>query len=161
MELNSTDNEKIQSAYSTQFFEFTPDAFIDSVTTPALDVVKEHLDAAKERIASEFVGKVNEKDLEEAFSVIKGTYESHTTEVFDKFACYLKKNIFNIPKDVTLPEDRPHLTSEAKRYNGQELEKELKELEKMIKEVTDYMYRYVNSKFRHLPPLLGISRVCM
>ena len=47
MELNSSDKEKRQSAYSTQFFDFTPDAFVDSVTTPALDVVNEHLEAAK------------------------------------------------------------------------------------------------------------------
>ena len=55
MELNVTDKENRQLAYSTQFFEFTPDAFVDSVTTPALDVVNDHLEAAKERIGKSYL----------------------------------------------------------------------------------------------------------
>ena len=44
MELDATNIERKKLAYSTQFFDFTPDAFIDSVTGPALDVVNEHLE---------------------------------------------------------------------------------------------------------------------
>ena len=92
-------------------------------------------------LASEFVGKVNEEDLEQAFSVIKDSYGSHTNDVFDKFGHYLKKNIFKIPKNVCLPEDRPHLNPAAKGYNGQKLEKDLNEFEGMMKEVSNYKYR--------------------
>lgn len=141
MELNATDKEKRQLAYSTQFFDFTPDAFIDSITSPALDVMKEHLEAAKERIASEFVGKVNEKDLEQAFSVIKDTYTSHANDVFNKFGHYLKKNIFAIPSNIILPEDSPHLKPETKGYNGDKLESDLKDFEEKIQEVSNVKYR--------------------
>ena len=44
MELEATKKERRQLSYSTQFFDFTPDAFIDSITGPALDVVNDHLE---------------------------------------------------------------------------------------------------------------------
>ena len=68
-----------------------------------------HFQASKERIASEFVGKVNEEELERAFVLIKDTYASNANDVFDKFGRYLKKNIFTIPSNTVLPEDRSHL----------------------------------------------------
>ena len=68
-----------------------------------------HFQASKERIASEFVGKVNEEELERAFVLIKDTYVSNANDVFDKFGRYLKKNIFTIPSNTVLPEDRSHL----------------------------------------------------
>jgi len=141
MELDATDKERRQLAYSTQFFDFTPDAFIDSVTGPALDVVNQHLEAAHERIASEFVGKVNNEDLGQSFTVIKDSYSSHTNDVLDKFGRYLKKNIFTIPSNITLPEDRPHINPESRGYNGQWLESDLKSLEDMRQEVSNVKYR--------------------
>jgi len=141
MELEATERERRQLAYSTQFFDFTPDAFIDSVTGPALDVVNQHLEAANERIASEFVGKVNNDDLEQAFAVIKDSYSSHTNDVLDKFGRYLKKNILAIPCNIALPEDRPHINPETKSYNGQRLESDLKALEAMRQEVSNVKYR--------------------
>ena len=64
------------------------------------------LQEIKRRMASEFVGKVTEKELEESFQNIKETYISQAEEVFEKFRRYLKKNIFLIPPNVVLPEDR-------------------------------------------------------
>jgi len=141
MELDATNIERKKLAYSTQFFDFTPDAFIDSVTGPALDVVNEHLEASMERCASEFVGKVKEEDLKQAFALIKDNYASHTTEVFEKFGRYLKGNIFTIPRHIALPEDRPHLGPDAKNYNGQKLESDLKTLDEMRQEVSNVKYR--------------------
>jgi len=141
MELEATKKERRQLSYSTQFFDFTPDAFIDSITGPALDVVNDHLEASKERIASEFVGKVNEEELERAFVLIKDTYVSNANDVFDKFGRYLKKNIFTIPSNTVLPEDRSHLQPEGKSYNGQKLESDLKSFEEMKQEVSNVKYR--------------------
>ena len=64
------------------------------------------LQEIKRRMASEFVGKVTEKELEESFQKIKETYISQAEEVFEKFGRYLKKNIFLIPPNVVLPEDK-------------------------------------------------------
>ena len=94
-----------------------------------------------ERCASEFVGKVKEEDLKQAFALIKDNYASHTTEVFDKFGRYLKGNIFTIPRNIALPEDRPHLAPDAKNYNGAKLESDLKTLDEMRQEVSNVKYR--------------------
>ena len=58
------------------------------------------------RMAAEFVGKVTEKELEESFQNIKNAYVSQAEEVFEKFGRYVKKNIFLIPPNVVLPEDK-------------------------------------------------------
>ena len=44
MELDASENERRQLAYSTQFFDFTPDAFIDSITGQSVDIINEHLE---------------------------------------------------------------------------------------------------------------------
>ena len=46
MELEATDSEKKQLSYSTQFFGFTPDAFVDSITAPSIEIINEHLDVS-------------------------------------------------------------------------------------------------------------------
>jgi hypothetical protein len=52
MDLEATDAERKQLAYSTQLFDFTPDAFVDSITAPSLDYINNHLDV---RIAFIFI----------------------------------------------------------------------------------------------------------
>jgi len=141
MELEATDSEKKQLSYSTQFFGFTPDAFVDSITAPSIEIINEHLDASKDRIASEFIGKVNEKELEESFQTIKDNYTSQADEIFEKFGRYLKKNIFLIPSNIVLPEDRPHLDPESKNYNGNKLQEDLKKIQNMRQETLNAKYR--------------------
>jgi hypothetical protein len=141
MDLEATDAERKQLAYSTQLFDFTPDAFVDSITAPSLDYINNHLDAAKERCAQEFVGKTSEKELEVSFVLIKDAYSSHASEVFDKLGRYLKKNIINVPKNVVLPEDRPHLDPEAKNYKKENLEGDLKQFDDLRQEVVNTRYR--------------------
>lgn len=48
MELEATETERKQLAYATQFFDFTPDAFVDSITGPSIDCINENLDVRKE-----------------------------------------------------------------------------------------------------------------
>ncbi len=44
MDLEATEAERKQLEYSTQFFEFTPDAFIDSVSATTVDITTELLE---------------------------------------------------------------------------------------------------------------------
>jgi len=141
MELEATDSEKKQLSYATQFFGFTPDAFVDSIHVPSIEIVNEHLEAAKERIASEFTGKVNKTELEESFNNIKSTYTSNTEEVLNKFGRYLKKNIFDIPLNIVLPEDRPHIEPESKNYNGQKIQEDLAQTKNLRQEILNARYR--------------------
>merc|ERR1711944_374527 len=76
-------------------------------------------------MAAEFVGKVSEKELEESFQNIKNAYVSQAEEVFEKFGRYLKKNIFLIPPNVVLPEDKAHLDPKAKNYNGTSVQSQI------------------------------------
>ena len=97
--------------------------------------------AAKERIASEFTGKVNKTELEESFNNIKSTYTSNTEEVLNKFGRYLKKNIFDIPLNIVLPEDRPHIEPESKNYNGQKIQEDLAQTKNLRQEILNARYR--------------------
>ena len=73
--------------------------------------------------------------------MIKDAYQTNTEEVFDKFGRYVKKNIFQIPPNVVLPEDRPHLDPEAKHYSGMKLQEDLKDFESMKQDVINAKYR--------------------
>ena len=46
MELDASEQERRQLAYSTQFFDFTPDAFIDGVSGASYEAINEHLDVS-------------------------------------------------------------------------------------------------------------------
>ena len=50
MELDASETERRQLAYSTQFFEFTPDAFVDAVAGPSYEAIDEYLDVSKNDI---------------------------------------------------------------------------------------------------------------
>jgi len=141
MELDASETERRQLAYSTQFFEFTPDAFVDAVAGPSYEAIDEYLDVAKNKCASEFAGKIDEQNLNEAFTLIKDAYQTNTEEVFDKLGRYVKKNIFQIPPGIVLPEDRPHLDPEAKNYSGMKLQEDLKDFESMKQDVINAKYR--------------------
>ena len=97
--------------------------------------------AAKERIASEFVGKVNKKELDEGFGNIKSTYVSNTEEIFYKFGKYLKKNILAIPSNIVLPEDHPHIEPEGRNYNSHQLQEDLAQTKKLHQEILNAMYQ--------------------
>ena len=43
MELEANDFEKKQLSYSTQHFGHTPDAFVDSITAPSIDIINDNL----------------------------------------------------------------------------------------------------------------------
>ena len=79
--------------------------------------------------------------MEESFNNIKSTYTSNTEEVFDKFGRYLKKNILAIPSNIVLPEDRPHIESEGKNYNGQKIQDDLAQTKNLRQDILNARYR--------------------
>merc|ERR1711976_48279 len=92
-------------------------------------------------MAAEFVGKVTEKELEESFQNIKNAYVSQAEEVFEKFGRYLKKNIFLIPPNVVLPEDKAHLDPKAKNYNGTSVQNDLNQMKNLRQEIVNAKYQ--------------------
>ena len=95
--------------------------------------------AAKEKCAAEFKGKVTKEQLDEAFTLIKDAYVSQSSDVFDKLGRFMKKNILHIPQDINLPEDRPHIS--GRNYSGEKLTEDLKKFEDFKKEVANLKYR--------------------
>ena len=55
MELEATDSEKKQLSYATQFFGFTPDAFVDSIHVPSIEIVNEHLEVSVEHVFKKYI----------------------------------------------------------------------------------------------------------
>ena len=46
MELEASDSEKKQLSYLTQYFGHNPDAFVDSITAPSMDIIKDNVQAS-------------------------------------------------------------------------------------------------------------------
>ena len=64
MELEANDSEKKQLSYSTQYFGHTPDAFVDSITAPSIDIINDNL-----QVSDKFeiiLREINEKVILEA-----------------------------------------------------------------------------------------------
>ena len=46
MDLEATPEERIQLEYATQHFGFTPDSFVETITTTAVEKINEDLDVS-------------------------------------------------------------------------------------------------------------------
>lgn len=114
MDLEATPEERIQLEYATQHFGFTPDSFVETITTTAVEKINEDLDETRKQLAKTFASKVSEQELEESFAVIKNKYITSAEKILDNFSRYMKKNILIVPKSVVLPEDNVHLQKNFK-----------------------------------------------
>lgn len=123
MDLEATPEERIQLEYATQHFGFTPDSFVETITTTAVEKINEDLDEARKHLAQTFAGKVSAQELEESFAVVKNKYTSSAEKILDNFSRYVKKNILIVPKNVVLPEDNVHL---QRNFKGNDKQKENK-----------------------------------
>ena len=92
--------------YATQFFGFSPDALVDTLTGAATGFCVENLKSAKRHILQCFEGKVSEDELERAFEQANERYTEATEKVFIKFGRFIKTNLLLLPAHVVLPEDK-------------------------------------------------------
>lgn len=114
MDLEATPEERLQLEYATQHFGFTPDSFVETITTSAIDAINDGLDNTRKHLEKTFSGKVSKQELEESFAVIKNKYVTSAEKVLDNFSRYVKKNILVVPKNVVLPEDNVHVQKALK-----------------------------------------------
>jgi hypothetical protein len=114
MDLEASPEEKLQLEYATQHFGFTPDSFVETISTTAVDSLKDGNDDAKEQLSKTFRKKVSKQELEESFIVIKNKYITTTEKVLDNFSRYLKRNILIVPKHLVLPEDSVNVNKACK-----------------------------------------------
>jgi len=123
MDLEATPEERLQLEYATQHFGFTPDAFVETVTTTVIDSINEGLDDTKKQLAESFRKKVSRQELDESFAVIKNKYVTSAEKVLDNFSRYVKRNILIVPKNVVLPEDNIHVLKSVRSENNLDKDK--------------------------------------
>jgi len=157
MDLEATPEERIELEYSTQHFGFTPDSFVETITDHTMDILNTNLDETKAQLTKTFSKKVSAQELDECFAVIKNRYVVSTEKILDNFSRYVKKNIFFIPKNNVLPEDRVSaIRSEQKQsqdssnatdiqieelYTGDDLIESIKGFERQCKNVKNLKYK--------------------
>ena len=117
MDLEATPEERLQLEYATQHFGFTPDSFVETITTTAIETINDGLDDTKKQLTKSFSSKISEQELEESFAIIKNKYVTSAEKVLDNFSRYVKRNILVVPKNVVLPEDNVHVYKGAKKDN--------------------------------------------
>lgn len=54
---------------------------------------------------------MTKEQLEESFKTIDERYQELTETIYYKFACFLKHNVFHLPRDFLLPSDKVHASS--------------------------------------------------
>merc|ERR1712066_36418 len=111
-------NKRAQMEYSTQFFGFSPDSFIDTMIGNCTEIVESHLQSAKKRCLEAFEGKVLESDVDERFAAANERYIEATERIFYKFGCYLRSQVLSVPPEILLPEDSVHANPERAQYDG-------------------------------------------
>ena len=157
MDLEATPEERIELEYSTQHFGFTPDSFVETITDHTIEILNTNLDDTKAQLTKTFSKKVTAQELDECFAVIKNRYVESTEKNLDKFSRYVKKNIFFIPKNNVLPEDRVSAKrSEIKQsqdssnatdiqidelYTGDDMIESIKGFERQCKSIKNSKYK--------------------
>ncbi|XP_078379450.1 protein MIS12 homolog [Oculina patagonica] len=124
--INPTEHE-----YETQFFGFTPESFVDGVYNAVNDYVVDCFQELENLLKSE-----------ESDKMANNFYRSIDV-AFDRFEVYVKNNIFKIPANILLPEDKVHHDHQYTVEDEKEIDKELEELERKIKAA-----KYVNSALK-------------
>lgn len=124
MDLEATPEERSQLEYATQHFGFTPDSFVETISTSAVEKLTEDLEVLRKHVAQNFSGKISKQALEESFALIRIKYVASAQNILDNFSTYIKRNILIVPKDVVLPEDRVHLHKHLDKRSTEDEKKE-------------------------------------
>lgn len=138
MDLESSDQERRDLEYATQFFEFTPDSFIETVTSTSSDIIDDQLKNLRLRLEEKFRGQFSSNELNDCFSLIAEQYSEATGKVHTSFGKYLKNNILCIPKHVLLPEDKVH---SGKVFTGEDMDNSLKTVDNLCLKVRNAKYK--------------------
>ena len=103
MDLEATPAERKQLEYASQHFGFTPDSFIDTVTSFALDNLNDVMEGMKEHCLNQFTHKIPEKEIRESFEIIQERYVASTEKVLDNYSLYVKKIFYRYHNTLFFP----------------------------------------------------------
>ena len=122
-----------------------------------MEILNTNLDDTKAQLTKTFSKKVTAQELDECFAVIKNRYVVSTEKILDNFSRYVKKNIFFIPKNNILPEDRVSAKRSEKMqsqdssnatdiqidelYTGDDMIESIKGFERQCKSIKNLKYK--------------------
>lgn len=138
MDLEASESERRELEYATQFFEFTPDSFVDTISFSSTDIIDEELNKLKKTLSEKFSNKISERELEDCFTIVKDQYTEAAEKVLTVFGKYLKKNILCVPRHVLLPEDKAHA---GRPFTGDDLENSLKNVDNLCLKIRNAKYK--------------------
>ncbi|KAI0208679.1 MIS12 kinetochore complex component [Lamellibrachia satsuma] len=151
-DVNDTDDTHSvarEQEYETQFLGFTPKSFSDGMYNAVLEYTWDCFRASQQFMKSEFPDVVTDTELQQASEVIIPRLSNTIAKAFDKLETYLFTNIFHIPENVLLPEDRPHAKYSYTEEEEKALDHDIKELqEKMV--TAKYMNACLKQELRDM-----------
>lgn len=143
--MEPVDTKPTEHEYETQFFGFTPESFVDGVYNAVNDYVVDCFQELENLLKSEplLSSAVTEEQLQAESDKMANNFYRSIDVAFDRFEVYVKNNIFKIPANILLPEDKVHWNHQYTEEDEKRVDKELEELEKKIKAA-----KYVNSALK-------------
>uniref|UniRef100_A0A2C9LWP9 Protein MIS12 homolog n=1 Tax=Biomphalaria glabrata TaxID=6526 RepID=A0A2C9LWP9_BIOGL len=117
--------------YETQLFEFTPITFLNGMYNAVCDFYRQALktfcDACKERCPD-----LKEDQLRQSRHLISERIDKDICKIFDTLEYYSLNQVFAIPENAVLPEDKCQLAARDKEHDISEIEKRKNEVKKKI-----------------------------
>ncbi|XP_061163772.1 uncharacterized protein LOC133172934 isoform X2 [Saccostrea echinata] len=132
------------SEYECQYLGFTPKSLINGEYNAVITSLKEGLSTMEDFINEEFGSAISKEKTKQALETIQSVLVEKLDKRFDQLESYLLRNVFNIPEDLVLPEDRVQMTHPTSPEEDSQLETEMEELRKHITAVC-----YANECVRH------------
>lgn len=130
-----TENDLVQgelSEYECQYLGFTPKSLINGVYNAVITNLREGLSHMEAYINEGYGSTITPEKTKQALETIQSVLVEKLDKKFDHVESYLLKNVFNIPEDVVLPEDRVQMTNSFSPEEDRRLDTEMEQLRKHI-----------------------------
>ncbi|KAL3847777.1 hypothetical protein ACJMK2_018671 [Sinanodonta woodiana] len=129
--------------YATQYFGFTPQSFINGIYNAMVEYIHDAMEALETCIQQEFSDVITPEQTNEATRKLQSYLGPKIDACFDYLEKYLMKNIFIIPADLVLPEDKHHEENHYTLEEDRTLDEKIAAVRTKILAV-----KYANSKLQ-------------
>ncbi|XP_048778839.2 uncharacterized protein LOC125682371 [Ostrea edulis] len=127
------------SQYECQYLDFTPKSLINGEYNVVVTSLKEGFSTVEAFINEEFGSVISPEQTKRGLEAIQALVVEKLDTRFDKLESYLLRNVFSIPGDLVLPEDRVQVMHPITPEEDVQLEADMEQLRKQITAI-----RYAN-----------------
>ncbi|XP_046573078.1 protein MIS12 homolog [Haliotis rubra] len=131
-EMTSGQSSQKQAEYETQYFGFTPKSFSNGVYNAVNDYMMDGLQAVEGYMNTEYGDVIAPSQVNEGVQKMQQKMAKQVDKAFDTLEAYLFTNIFCIPENTVLPEDR---VKQDKMYTEDEEKKIHKDIEEYTQKI--------------------------